>query len=90
MTTEKGLPIPSWVTEENRQEFAVRLAALYLTMGGSLNDLSQAIGRSRTYINSALSTRQGISAATCVELERVLGRELFPREFFRPDIFIVE
>lgn len=30
-----------------------------------------------------------ISPELAIKLETVLGRERFPREFFRPDIFVV-
>lgn len=83
-------PIPAWVTPEQRTEFALRLAASYYTMGGSLGDLSEALGYSRPMLHQALKQASGISVNTCIKLEQLLGRDLFPREFFRPDIFIAE
>lgn len=90
MSKQNHLPVPSWVAPEQRQEFAVRLAAAYFAMGGSLNDLSRAIGRSQGYLHMSIKAEQGLTAETCIALEKLLGRELFPREFFRPDIFIAE
>lgn len=81
--------VPVWVGPEQRQEFVLRLAALYHTMNGSLNDLSKAIGRSEGYLHMSLKG-SGINAETCIKLEELLGRDNFPREFFRPDIFIAE
>lgn len=89
MSKSKTMPVPGWVRPEEKQEFAVRLAALYFTMGGSLGDLSEAIGASRSMLHMAVKG-SGISAQTCVDLEKLLGRDLFPREFFRPDLFIAE
>lgn len=87
--TEK-FPIPACIAPDQRAEFVVRLAALYHKMDGSVGDLSEAIGGSRSMLHMALKSKGGLSAPTCIKLEELLGRELFPREFFRPDIFIAE
>lgn len=80
--------VPEWVTPEQRQSFAVRLAAVYHNPTGSLGILSEALGGSRSLLHMALKTTGGINATTCIKLEELLGRENFPREFFRPDIFV--
>lgn len=82
--------IPAWVEPGQRAEFAVRLAALYHSMDGSLATLSEALGGSRSLLHMALKSKGGINAPTCIKLEELLGREHFPREFFRPDIFVAE
>lgn len=87
MSAQK-FPIPAWVAPEQRAEFALRLAASYYKMGGSLGDLSEAIGCSRPTLHMALKAKGGLSAQMCIRIEEKLGRDLFPREFFRPDIFI--
>lgn len=89
MSHEK-FPIPGHITPEQRAEFAVRLAALYHKMDGSMGDLSEALGGSRSMLHMALKSKGGLSAPTCIKLEELLGRETFPREFFRPDIFVAE
>lgn len=89
MTKENAFPVPSWVAPDQRQAFAVRLAALYHNPKGSLGALSEAIGLSKSGLHMALSYK-GLNADHCIKLEGVLGRSLFPREFFRPDIFIAE
>lgn len=89
MSKLKLMPVPVWCGPGEQQEFAVRLAALYFKMGGSLGDLSEAIGGSRSLLHMALKGN-GLTAQTCIDLEKLLGRECFPREFFRPDIFIAE
>ena len=89
MSHEK-FPIPGHRAPEQRAEFAVRLAALYHKMDGSMGDLSEALGGSRSMLHMALKSKGGLSAPTCIKLEELLGREMFPREFFRPDIFVAE
>lgn len=89
MSSDKML-IPAWVTPETRTEFALRVAALYFKMNGSLGDLSKALGGTRPMLHMALKSKHGLNAQTCIKLEELLGRESFPREFFRPDIFVAE
>ena len=90
MSTTEQFPIPAWVEPEQRTEFALRIAALYCTMGGNLGDLSEALGGSRSLLHMAMKSKGGVNAQTCIKLEELLGRETFPREFFRPDIFVAE
>lgn len=90
MSQSEKFPIPVALAPEQRAEFAVRLAALYHKMDGSMGDLSEAIGGSRSMLHMALKSKGGINAVTCIKLEELLGRDLFPREFFRPDIFVAE
>lgn len=87
MSAEK-FPIPAWVTPEQRTEFVLRLAASYYKMGGTLGDLSEALEGSRSLLHMALKAKGGLSPQMCIRLEEKLGRDLFPREFFRPDIFV--
>lgn len=87
MTTMKMLPVPAWVTPEHRAMFTLRLAATYHNSDGSIRQLSRALEKSDSYLHMAAST-SGLNAETCIALEELLGRACFPREFFRPDIFI--
>ena len=89
MTKQAFMPVPAWVSPEQRQEFVVRLAALYHNRTGSLAELSRAMGGSGSLLHMALKTN-GLNAKHCIKLEEILGRENFPREFFCPDIFIAE
>lgn len=41
-------------------------------------------------LHMALKSKGGVNAQSCIRLEELLGRDLFPREFFRPDIFVAE
>lgn len=86
MTQPAMMQVPDWVQPEQYQMFAVRLAAVYHNAAGSIRQLSGSIG-SESMLHMALSG-SGLTAQHCMDLEKKLGRELFPREFFRPDIFI--
>lgn len=87
----KHLPsrVPEWVTPDTYQRFAIRLAALYFSENGEMSVLSEGLGYSRSALHMALNGK-GLNADHCIKLENLLGRDLFPREFFRPDIFIAE
>jgi hypothetical protein len=89
MSKQLPMRVPDWVAPEQYQRFAVRLAALYYCEDGGLGALSTALGYSTTALHMALSGK-GLNADHCIKLENLLGRDLFPREFFRPDIFIAE
>jgi hypothetical protein len=78
------------VTPDARQEFVVRLAASYHNKTGSLGELSTALGGSKTMLHMLLKSPGGLNAMTCIKIEECLGRDLFPREFLRPDIFVAE
>lgn len=69
--------------------FVCRLAAVYHNPKGSLGLLSKDIGGSSTLLHMAVAGT-GLTPATCIKLEELLGRDHFPREFFRPDIFLPE
>lgn len=89
MSKPKMMRVPSWVTPEDYQRFALRLAALYFSKDGSMGTLSQALGYTRPALQMALNYK-GLNAQHCIKLEELLGRDHFPREFFRPDIFLPE
>lgn len=87
MTDIPMMRVPDWVKPEQRQMFVCRLAAVYHNEKGSLGVLSTAIGGSESLLHMAISGN-GLTPQTCIALESLLGREHFPREFFRPDIFV--
>lgn len=88
MRPNQQMRVPEWVTPADRQAFVVRLAALYHNPTGSLGVLSEAMGGSRSLLHMALKSPGGLNAQHCIRLEELLGRDHFPREFFRPDIFV--
>lgn len=89
MSSHSEFPVPDWVQPEDRQRFAVALAALYHNPTGSIAELSKALGLSHAALGMALRG-PGISARNCLALEALLGQERFPRQFFRPDLFSAE
>lgn len=89
MSKPTMMRVPGWVAPEQYQRFALRLAALYFSEDGGLGALSEGLGYTRPALHVALSGK-GLNADHCIKLENLLGRDLFPREFFRPDIFIAE
>lgn len=89
MSTSK-FPIPARVKPGQRDEFAVRLAAFYHNKNGSLGALSVALGGSASLLHMQLKATGTVNVQTAIKLEELLGRDLFPREFFRPDIFVTE
>lgn len=68
--------------------YLIRLAALHHNRDGNLRMLGRACGFSHNTLFMAAS-RGHMSPAMAIKLEEVLGREYFPREVFRPDIFVV-
>jgi hypothetical protein len=65
--------------------FLLKLAALYASPGASVSTLAESCG----YHPKSFAAFQNISPELALKLEGVLGRELFPREFFRPDLFCI-
>lgn len=78
--------LPEDQQAQARCRFLVRLAALYYSPEGKLNKLSKALDLHE----NTLATTDSITAEMAVKLESLLGRDLFPRELFRPDLFDVE
>jgi len=89
MSDQHKFPVPQWAGPDEYQRFAVQLAALYHNPRGSITDLSKALGLSHATLNVALNGN-GLSERTCLALEALLGSEMFPRDFFRPDLFPAE
>lgn len=94
MSLLKDVPSPAWVTVHQTPEsvdraklcFLVRLAALYHNDKGSVGQLSVACGLAESTLHQALK-RGEIAPGHAVEIEKIVGRPLFPRELFRPDLF---
>lgn len=90
MSPKNTFSLPEWVKPEDRQEFVVRLAALYHNRTGSLRELSEALGASGSLLHMSIKQPGGVRAETCLKIEKLLGRDCFPREFLRPDLFVTE
>ncbi len=90
MTSKTSFPIPCWVSPGDKQKFAVALAAVYHNPSGSIAKLSEALGLSHATLHMALKSSDGLRKSHCLALEALLGRDLFPREFFAPELFADE
>ncbi len=97
MSLLKDVPTPAWVMAHQTPEsvdrsklcFLIRLAALYHNDRASVGQLSIACGLAESTLHQALK-RGEIAPGHAVEIERIVGRPLFPRELFRPDLFVIE
>lgn len=88
-------PEPRWLKDipESEREaaclrFHLNLAILYATPEMSNQAFTDAIGVSESAI-SHVKRRGRITGELAVAIENVTGREHFPREMFRPDLFTV-
>lgn len=78
--------LPEDQAKIGRCRFLIRLAALHYSPDGSVKTLSESLGLHP----GTLAGVSNISGELAVKLETVLGRDKFPRELFRPDLFVVE
>jgi len=88
-------PIPKWMAtlpdierEPALQRFYLCLASVYASEKASAADLSMRLGLKPNAVN-VMKTRGRVTGETAVDLENLLGRDIFPRELFRPDLFIL-
>ena len=88
-------PMPAWhdsVPEPDKQAACVRLllslAAIYATEAGTLGALAAALDEKPEAIRQARA-RGRITPEIAIKIETLLGRERFPREIFRPDLFVI-
>lgn len=96
MKTEIQWPQPKWLTEIqdldarecSRVRWLLSMACIYHSAGGRPGTLADAIGLSANAF-SIIKSRGKINAETAIAIEKELGRELFPRELFRPDLFLI-
>lgn len=86
-------PLPEWLAdlpdverEAATKRFLLCLATVYLKDKATAADLSAAIGLHPNQVN-VMKTRGKVSGEAAVAIESALGRKLFPREIFRPDLF---
>lgn len=93
MSTKFEWPMPAWLAQtpdvdrpQARTRFLLCLAAVYVAERGNQSKLARAIG---SHIKTVLAAgdRGQVSPEMAIAIESVLGRELFPRELFRPDLF---
>ncbi len=95
MSTKFAWPEPSWlastqddVQAQVRTRFFLCLAAAYCGERGNHARLARTIGMNVQAVHSARERGQ-VSPEMAIAIESALGRELFPRELFRPDLFTI-
>ena len=96
MVTEFNWPEPSWlvdITDEQEKEcsrvrWLLSMACLYYSQDGRPGSLAEAIGLTPNAF-SIIKSRGRISPDTVIAIGKELGRDLFPREVFRPDLFVI-
>ena len=86
---------PEWLekVDEDRQaaektRFLLRLAALYVDSEGRLSELSKACGLADNTLATVSRRQDRLSPEIAVKIEEVVGRDILPRELFRPDLFV--
>lgn len=90
------IKLPKWLEEvpEERQliettRFYLRIAALYVDPEGRLSALSLACGLAESTLATVSKRVEKLSPETAILIERTVGRDLMPRELFRPDLFTI-
>lgn len=85
--------MPSWLAEipdversKARTRFLLCLASAYTAERGDKTKLAQAIDAKVKTMHAA-NERGQVSPEMAIAIETALGRDLFPRELFRPDLF---
>jgi hypothetical protein len=95
MSPQFQWPTPQWLRDLPDVEqkaaltrFHLCLATAYACDKASPAELSRLLGMSDSAINQ-MKNRGTVAAEQAIALERLLGRQLFPRELFRPDLFVL-
>lgn len=95
MSLKNQWPEPDWLDslpvaerEASKVRVLLSLAAIYASPSGTAAALAHALDMRPTALLQARSRGQ-VSGEMAVKIEAVLGRECFPRELFRPDLFVI-
>jgi hypothetical protein len=96
MSQENQWPMPGWhdsLPDPDKEAATVRvllsLAAIYASEQGTATALAEALRINTSTILQARA-RGVVSATLAIDIEKLLGRDRFPRELFRPDLFLIE
>lgn len=89
-----GVPLPKWLEtvdktsyEHERVKSLLRLAAIHATREGSLRALGRLLNyHEQSFIHWA-ARPTGVPSRACLDIERICGRELFPRELINPRLY---
>lgn len=97
MSTEqlRTWPDPKWLRDlpeseqsKSRVRVCLTIACIYHSDKGRAGSLAESIGMTANAF-ALMKLRGEVPPKTAVELEKELGRDLFPRECFCPEIFEV-
>lgn len=95
MSTQERWPTPDWLADlpddERHLAFIRYMLCVAVAFSGDKATpatLSRSLGLSDGAVN-IMKHRGQVSPEIAVALERLLGRVNFPREMFRPDLFII-
>jgi hypothetical protein len=88
-------PEPKWLLDVPEHErtaarlrFHLAIAAIYANADMLDQSLSVDLGLALNTVGQ-IKSRGRITGELAIKLEQLLGRECFPRELFRPDLFLV-
>lgn len=83
-------PSPKWLDgstdDSDRHRLLLGLACLFHSPDGRTADLAFALDMTPNAF-SLMKARGRVSPETAIEIERILGREHFPRELFHPALY---
>jgi hypothetical protein len=89
--------MPAWLERldpelqaAERTRFLLRIAALYVSPEGSVAELSRQCGLAEGTLASVSKRQDLLSPEMVISVEKAVGRDIMPRELFRPDLFTVE
>ena len=96
MSAAPLIPEPRWLASipdadrpAARLRWVLEIAAAYATPEGTMTALSVLCGMDQSTVGKAKFDGR-ISPRLAIKIERVLGREIMPREFICPEYFAVE
>lgn len=97
MSVKAEIKFPAWLEklppkrrERARKRWLVNLAALHYSPQNSVAQLSRGLGMHAGSLNTILCRDTRLSATICVGIEKLVGREVMPREVLDPEIFRIE
>jgi hypothetical protein len=90
-------PVPKWLASLPKDEAAIALvrfkleyAALMYSQTGTIRDLSLGLGKSIGLLTNSAPRWRQLPPMYCIEIEKLLGRDVITREWLNPDIFTIE
>jgi hypothetical protein len=89
-------PSPQWVSEatsaqdalQRRGAMLIRMCAAWASPGGSVSDLSRAIGYGPNTLHHYCQGGRLVTPEIAIKLEGCFGRRVIRREDLRPDHFL--